>query len=313
MKTKCPNCGAGKARRLCARAGHVEICSACCASLRDEDCGECVHYAASLQYEETRGSSAAGLSGQHFMMELNDEVQEIVNEALENAQRGRLQSATDTLTALLPDHPRHHDVPYGIGVVHALKGEYEESVAWFDRAIRIYSHSIEAHYNKAVSYQKLLDLPNCIRAYQKVVAIGPASDPEVAKARSFVEDAASSIRRNEGVSLDAYLRAADKFNEAFKKMEAGDWRGAVNGFRASASIHDRSAPCHGNMGLCLAQLGHKAEALAELDRAIEINPGYQPAISNRRLVEAMTEGKPLESAGFESVDFSKESFLKKKQ
>ena len=234
------------------------------------------------------------------MMEVSPEVQNAVNGALENAQRGKFQSAMDTLTALLRDHPCHHDIPYGIGIVHALKGEYVESIAWFDRAIGIYPYSVEAHYNKAVSYQK-------------VVAIGPANDPEVAKARSFVEDMASSVRRNEGVSLDAYLRAADKFNEAFERMDRGDWAGALKGFRAAAALNDGNAPCHGNMGICLAHLGHKADALAELDRALEINPQYEPARSNRELVEQMTEGKPLENTRYESIDFSKENFLKKRR
>lgn len=312
MRVKCPECGTGKARRMCWRKGDVEICSECCASIRDEDCGECVHYASTLQYEENRRNSALGLKAGHFMMEVSPEVQEAVDGALEAAQRGGLESAMETLTDLLRNHPRHHDVPFGIGVIHAMKGQHKEAITWFDRAIGIYPDSLESHYNKAVAYQKLLDIPNCVRSYQKVVAIGPASDPEVAKASSFVENMASTIRKTEGISLKSYLRAGDRFNEAFELMERGDWRGAVKGFRASAALNDRSAPCRGNLGLCLAQLGKKAEALAELDRALEIDPEYQPALSNRKIAERMTEGQPLENTRYESINFSMEKFMKKR-
>lgn len=311
MKTKCPECGTGKARRVCWRRNHAEICSACCASIRDDECGECVHYASTLQYEESRRLSAAGLSGDDFLMEVNPEVEEAVNAALKTAQGGGFRSAMETLTDLLRDHPLHHDVPFGIGVVHAMGGRHEDAILWFDRAIKIYPQSMEAHYNKAVAYEKLLDLSNCIRAFQKVIAIGPASEPEVAKARSIVKSFEDHIRKTEGVSLESYLRAAEKFNEAFKLMENGEWHAALKGFRASAELNDSAAPCHGNIGLCLAQLGKKAEGLAALERALEINPEYQPALTNREVFQKMIEGQPMENVHFESVNFSKENFLRK--
>lgn len=247
------------------------------------------------------------------MMEVNDEVSDAVNGALESAQRGRFQFAMDTLTDLLPEHPLHHDVPYGIGVLHALKGEFEESIRWFDKAIAIYPYRIESNYNKAVSHQKLLDIPNCVRSYRKVMEIGPSDDPEVAQARSFIEALAAGIQRNEGIGLDAYLRSADKFNQAFELMERQDWRGALAGFRASAAINEGNAPCHGNMGICHGHLGNKAEALAELDRALEIDPDYQPALSNRKLVEKMEEGKPLANTTFQTVKHALDSLRKKQQ
>lgn len=301
MKVKCPKCGIGKARRCCAREGNAEICSECCASIRDADCGDCVHYAAACQYEDKHRVSA-NLAEISFTMEVNDDVQNAVNDAMEMAQRSKTREAMAVLTGLLPDHPLHHDIPYGIGVVHAVKGEYEESIKWFDRALAIYPYSIESQYNKAVSYQKLLDVTNCIRSYQKVVSIGPASDPEVAKARSIVENMAAMILKTVGLALDEYLLSGDKFNQAFALMERGDWQGALAGFRASAAINKRNAPCRGNMGICHAQLGHKAEALAELALALEIDPRYQPALSNQKLVAKMEEGRPSENTEFKSVN-----------
>jgi lipoprotein NlpI len=50
---------------------------------------------------------------------------------------------------------------------------------------------------------------------------------------------------------------------------------------------------HGNLALCLAGLGKKAAALASLDRALELDPTYQPAFINRIAIEAMTEGEPF--------------------
>ncbi len=151
------------------------------------------------------------------------------------------------------------------------------------------------------------------------VAVGPAlvidSAAAAFKAAPLSQDGAQSHADPsvEFSQLADYLRSCERFNEAFGLMERGDWQDALKGFRASAAINDRNAPCHGNMGICHAQLGHKAEALAELDRALEIDSKCQPAISNRKLAEQMEEGRPLENTVFKSVNHSMENFMKKRQ
>ena len=59
------------------------------------------------------------------------------------------------------------------------------------------------------------------------------------------------------------------------------------------------------MGLCYALLGRKREALASLDRALEIDPSYEPAKTNRIGVLAMQEGERL-AADFVSIDYYKD-------
>lgn len=151
-----------------------------------------------------------------------------------------------------------------------------------------------------------MDIKNAIRAFRKVVEIGPPDDSEVLKARSFIDDMEETIRANNGVDLDVYLETMDEFDQAFERFRRGEWTAALAGFRAVAAKTDRNAPTHGNMGLCLAQLGRKAEALAEIDRALEIDPDYQPARINRTIIEAMEEGKPLQVAGGVEIEYNKQ-------
>lgn len=308
MKVKCPKCGTGKARRSCPRNDNVEICSECCANIRDEDCGDCVHYAAVRQYEDSRNLSS-GLPAGHFLMEINPEVQESVNKALDLLQRGWTARARAILTGLVHDHPRNHDVTFGIGVLHAVDEKHQEAIEWFDKAIAIYPYSVEAHYNKAVAFQKMLDLPNCVKSYQKVIEIGGPNDPEVAQARSIVAGFSATILENEGIKLELYLKSGELFSQAFGLMEAGDWQGALDGFRASSAINDRNAPCHGNMGLCHAYLGQKSLALSELDRALEIDPDYEPARSNREVASRMEEGRPLSDSTFKTINYGLEDYV----
>lgn len=310
MKTNCPVCGKQKAQRRCLRHNMADICSLCCVAERDERCADCAYYTAAQQYRAARVAPAKRLE-RHFLAELNPEVERAVNDALELAQKGQIHQARETMLGLLHEHPQNHTVCYGLGTLHALNGEHQDAVQWFDKATAIYPYFIEAHFNKAVAYQKQVDVGNAIRAYRKVVEVGEPTDDVVRQAQSFLDDAAKVIRRNEGVDLETYLESQAEFDRAFALMESGDWLSALAGFRACAAKTNRHAPSHGNMGICLAKLGRKAAALAELDRALEINPDYEPALTNRVVVEQMEEGKPMDIAGFQSMDYARECLTRR--
>jgi tetratricopeptide (TPR) repeat protein len=271
-----------------------------------------VYYTAAQAYRAAR-SSPGSLPDGHFIAEINPEVERAVNEAAELAQRGKMDQARATMERLLREHPANHTVYFGMGVLHAIRGECRQSIPWFDKATAIFPYFVEAHFNKALAYQKELDIANAVRAYRKVVEVGDPKEPEVAKAKEFLKDIAAAILKNDGVDLDTYMESQDVFNRAFALMERGDWEGALAGFRATAAKNDWNAPTHGNMGLCLARLGRKAEALKELDRAIEVDPRYEPAMFNRLAVERMEEGKPMVVAGFERIDFSRQQVMRTRE
>lgn len=307
MKNPCPLCGKRKTQRRCIRQNNAQICSLCCAESRNETCGGCSYYTVAQQYHAGRRPPATP-PDDHYVIEFDPEVEEAVDSAMELAERGKTDAAWTAVTRLLGENPRNHSVCYGMGTLHAIKGEYKESIKWFDKAISIFPYFVEAHFNKAVSYQKQLDVGNAIRAYSKVMELGDPNDTPAKQAKSFLDDMAAAIRRTEGIDLDSYIESQSEFDRAFTLMEQGDWSGALAGFRASVAKNDRNAPIHGNMGLCLAKLGRKAQSLAELDRALEIDPKYEPAMTNRIAVELMEEGIPLNIAGFKRIEFGKEQF-----
>lgn len=308
MKNPCPLCGKRKTQRRCLRQNNAEVCSLCCAEMRNETCGDCSYYIVAQQYHADRRQHATP-PDRHFIAEFDQKVDDAVDSAMELAERGNTDAAWAALTQLLNEQPRNHSVCYGMGTLHAIKSEYKEAIEWFDKAISIFPYFVEAYFNMALVYQKQFDVGSAIRAYRKVVELGDPNDTPAKQAKSFLDGMAASIRRTEGIGLDSYIESQSEFDRAFTLMEQGDWSGALAGFRASAAKNDRKAPTHGNMGLCLAKLGCKAQALTELDRAIEINPQYEPAMTNRIVVECMEEGIPMNVAGFKRIEFGKEQFF----
>lgn len=312
MKSVCPICGTRKAKRQCKRREMAEICPLCCAGARGDECGDCAYRIAAQKYEAERHSSVALPDG-HFIAEINSEVEHAVNEAMEIAQRGKTDQARAAMERLLREHPANHAVLFGMGVLHAMRGEHREAIKWFDKATAIYPRFIEAYFNKAVACQKDLDVVGAIRAYRKVVEVGDPKETEVMRAKNFLAKMAASIGRSDGVDLDTYLEAQVAFDRAFALMEKGEWEESLAGFRVASAMNNQNAPTHGNMGSCLAKLGRRAEALKELDRALEIDPHYEPAKLNRVAVERMEEGKPIAVAKLKRIDFSREQVLREQE
>ena len=311
MKNICPICGTRKAKRCCQRREMAEICPLCCAGQRDETCGDCTHFVTARRYQTERHASATLPNG-HFIAEINPEVNEAVNAAGELAQRGKIDQARAAMERLLREHPANHVVHFGMGVVHAVQGNHREAITWFDRATVISPYFMEAHFNKALACRKVFDVAGAIRASRKVVEVGDPQEMEVKQAKAFLNDMEALIKRSDGVDLDKYMESQDAFNRAYALMEQGQWEKSLAGFRAASAMNDRNAPTHGNMGICLSKLGRRAEALKELDRALEIDPRYEPARLNRVGVERMQEGQPLNIAELKHVEFSKEQVLRER-
>jgi len=48
-----------------------------------------------------------------------------------------------------------------------------------------------------------------------------------------------------------------------------------------------------------------------LDRAVEVNPGYEPAIVNRKMIAGLTADEKIPDGPVEIIDYSKDYAAKK--
>ncbi len=308
-KIKCTLCAKNKARRKCKIYHDKLICSLCCADLRNPDCEDCRYFRAAKQYQLSKDQKS---KKKHFVVEINEEVDEAVDDALVLVDRGNIRKGEDILWGLQIQYPRNHMVNYGIGVVKAFKGEYDDAITYFSRATDIFPYFIEAHFNMAVAYKNKFDIKNAVKSFKEVIAIGDPHDDMVQTANSFVAGLEQQIMETDNITLEQYCQAQEKLEMAFSYMENKEWQKAIRGFRDCIMINKKHPQSYGNLGLCYAQLGRKAEALAALDKALEIDPKYEPAIVNRSVIESLDEGEKLEQAEFMSIDYYNDYPFKKK-
>lgn len=308
-RPKCAVCENNRAKRKCQIYHDKFICPSCCADLRNKECEECRYYQAAQQYRSSKSQKPVR---KHFIMEVNEKVENAVDKALELLERGKAEKAREILNELEKKHPRNHMVMYGLGTVHAIESQYDDAIKYFTKATDIFPYFIEAYFNLGVAYKKKFDIKNAVRAMNKVIEIGDSEHEQVQQAKELISELENQLRKTTGMTLDQYFISQDKFDTACSHMENGKWKKAILGFKECLKVHEDHQQSYGNLGICYAQLGQKAKAIEAFDKALEIDPKYEPAIANKVMVERIQEGEKLTFARFESIEYYKDYPLKKK-
>jgi tetratricopeptide (TPR) repeat protein len=303
MKKTCIICGNTKGKRTCQLHESEAICPVCCATTRHQSCGECRYYTIAQQYQASKAHDA---DSKHFIAEINEDVANEVDRALMLCEQGSFPEAYPILQKLLPEHSRNHQVYYGMGVYHALQGNYGEALNYLNRATEIFPYFVEAHFNKGTVFQKKLDIKNMLKAYQTVIEIGDPQDGTVKQAQDILQGFEQDLREHGNTTLDSYLKGQDVFEQAFEAMNNKKWEQAISLFQQCTRYCPRHPQSYGNMGICYGKLGQKALALQALDMALGLDPNYEPAIVNRAVVESLKEGEKFSPDKVETVEYYKE-------
>jgi len=302
MKAKCAICLSAKGNRLCQIKNATPVCPRCCAGMRNSSCNGCSHYTTAEKYGMEKMKNR---QFRDFIAESDPGVDSEVDKALTFVKNGNIAKGEELLIDLIRKHPNLYIVQYGRGTALAMKGEYSIAINYFDKCLEIFPYFAEAWFNKGISHKNLLDLGNAIKSLQKAIEYGESEDDFVKSARDFMKGMGESIYRDSGLSLDLYLQAMDQFESAFLKMRNREYEDAIPGFLKVCEMCKNHTQSYGNLGLCYSFLGKKQEALSAFDKALEIDPGYEPAINNRAILLSLQDGEKMPGIG-KTVEFYKQ-------
>lgn len=299
----CAICGRAKGKRVCLLHDNSMICPICCAKSRDSDCFRCVFYQEAEGYKRKKATKSKNFS---YLVPVDQVVEDKVDQALALAEQGHLFRSRMMIKRLLKSHPENHMVQFAMGVISLMEDDLDHALFFTEKAIQIFPYFVEAWFNKGAIHQKRLEIEETIKAFQKVVEYAQTDNEAYHKAREILKDIENHIEIENHLTLDQFLKLKEIFDDAYQKMIEQKWSLALQGFQKVLSYSPDHTQSHGNMAMCLAMLGRKAKALAAIHKALELDPNYLPAISNKSAIENMKEGQPLQPTDTLHVDFYKE-------
>ncbi len=130
------------------------------------------------------------------------------------------------------------------------RGEFEEAIKFYDKALEIDSQDIVALANKGTALDQLGRYKEAIECFDKVLEVNP-KDVEALN--------------NKGSSL----------------IRLGKYDEAIKHFEDALSISPHNFITHYNRGLALGKLGKFEEAISSYDEALKIVPEYSVAIYSK--------------------------------
>lgn len=284
---KCALCHERKGKRGCKLISAQFVCPSCCASTRRAECDGCGYYQASEAYQREKQ-----VRTKTFITEIIPDLDDQCDEALTLIEKGNIAQGEAVLEDLRRQHPNYHTVLYGIGVCHGMQGQMDEAISCLERAVEIFPAFAHAHYNLGSSYRQKLDLENAVKAYEAAIA-ADGSDGDVGHLARKRLDELDAIAKTSGVSLSTHIRNRRIFDRGFLALQDRRFQVAIDLFAQVLATQKDHVQSYGNMGLAYAILGNRQKALECLDKAIELDPGYEPAIVNRLAVASLKEGEVL--------------------
>ncbi len=249
---------------------------------------DCEHFTNALQYQKNRTSR--GPSPKTFTMRVDPEVEDAVDQALHWLESGRKPEATRRIRQLYAANPDLSCTQYAIGVLHIVEGDSEQAATYFEKAVKTFPFFAEAHFNLYSCYIEMLQINQALRSLQNAHDAAQVGGPLHKRTGDLLQEFKNSIRLSDGVDLDTFLKAGDVFDHGFKAMERGNFRQAIIDFQECIRLKPKGYQAYGNLGICYGRLGMFDKAYAMLDKALQINPDYEPAKWNRLALEAHAAG-----------------------
>ena len=315
MKQKCIICSTVKGKRGCLLKDMTLICPRCCAEIRNSECEGCSYYKDSQKFAVEKAIEKTKKSPQHFTIRMAPEVDDQIDRALRMAEAGNVKKGELLIRSLMKENADLYTIHFAMGTIYSFKEQYDEAMACFDKSIEIYPYFVDCWFNRAMVAQKTMNIVELVFSLRKVIEFAQTDDDEVVlRAKQLLNDLEQLTHKEEGLELDEYIEALKKFNAAFALMQSKQWEKAIVFYKESIKINPTAPQAFGNMALCYAHLNEEKKAIEAFDKAIALDPDYEPAIINKEIFKK-TIAKGLRFSEMHSevkiIEYMKKLFSKR--
>ncbi len=212
-----------------------------------------------------------------------------VGHASELVQQGRLPEARDARRRLLAATPSDPQALHLAGMVEVLSGEPAAGIPLLRRCVELAPAVPFAWSNLGVAYNASHDFTNALDCFRKSLELAPG---------------VAATLKNQGIALrnlGRHAEAVESLRRALQRepndldvhremglsaLRAGDAVLAERVLRRALQRAPADPHLHNDLGVVLEARGNGNDALAEYDRALELDGAYVEALENRAAAKA---------------------------
>ena len=180
----------------------------------------------------------------------------------------------DKAIRLKPDYAGTYD---GRGSAKYLLGKYQDAIVDYDEAIRLKPDDPEFHYHCGQANSNLGKYEAALVDYNRAIDLKPG-DAKIYNNRGFVK-----------LQLGQYKEAITDYSEAIRLINSGEAKLDRNRENSISLVFKDSgfseAEVYYNRGVAKLELEEFAEALVDLNKAIQLKPDYAEAYHNRGVMK----------------------------
>ena len=202
--------------------------------------------------------------------------------ARENVVKGRFQDALPTLQELTRADPKNVHAWFLLARCHDGLAQDEEAIRAYTATMALWPRSNQVHFNRALAFLRRGAWKSAIADFDTALSLDP-DHAETLLNRALAYHGLKDFRAAEA-DLTAALTAGASFTRVYYlrakvRDDLGDARGAKLDREEGLRHPPTDEVSWTTRGF--VNLSNPKEALADFDKALEINPRYLPALTNK--------------------------------
>ena len=210
--------------------------------------------------------------------------------------KGQTEEAIKTYEKALQVNLNSPETHFNLGLVFHRLGRNKEANTSYQKAISLKPDFINAYFNLGLVYQNVQDYKKATENYQKAIELQPNFHEAIGalgttlQAQGKLEEAIQRYQKALSIQPDA----KNHFNLAAGFRTQGSLDLAIEHFEKSLSIDDKNSHALTSLGDALWHKGKTKEALRKFNQALVINPDN--SIANYNLAVFLSDNNDLEKA-----------------
>jgi tetratricopeptide (TPR) repeat protein len=203
-------------------------------------------------------------------------------------QKGQVDDAVAQYQKAVEIYPNYQEAHGNLGLALFQKGQVDDAVAQYQKAVEINPNYVQAHYNLGVALFQKGQVDDAVAQYQRAVEIDPnfaAAHIDLGNAffqKGHLEEAIAQFQK--AVEINPEAEAHYDLGNAL--LQKGHLDEAITQCQRALEIKPNYAEAHYNLGVALAQKGQLDEAIMQFQEVLRLKPDFSPAQDALEKVQA---------------------------